>query len=143
MNNVVPYILKRLLYFIPTMVAITLVIHLVLHFAGADPVRIMLGDSATEESIQFWTVKLGLDKPVLVQYWIWLKRFLLGDLGTSLTLAQDFSVFELIKQCLPMTDLLAATSISLALIVAIHAGMISTLRRRHVEDYTVTTGGRG
>ena len=99
----------------------------------------MLGDSATQESIQFWTVKLGLDKPVLFQYWIWLKRFMQGDLGTSLTLAQGFSVFELIKQRLPVTGLLAVTSLALALLVAIPAGVISAMRRRHVEDYTVTT----
>jgi peptide/nickel transport system permease protein len=139
MGVLISYILKRFLYFVPTVIAITAVIHLVLHYAGADPVRIMLGDAATAESIQFWTVKLGLDKPVYIQYWEWLKRFLQGDLGVSLTLAQGFSVSELIWSRLPITGLLSLVSMILALMVAVPAGVISALRRRRMEDYTVTT----
>ncbi|MEW6264478.1 MAG: ABC transporter permease [Thermodesulfobacteriota bacterium] len=139
MSSILTYIIRRLLYFIPTVIAITLVIHLVLHFAGADPVRIMLGDAATKESVAFWTKKLGLDQPVMVQYWQWLKGLLHGNLGMSLTLAQGFSVSELIKERLPTTAFLSIVSLLLSLMVALPAGVISALRRRHIEDYAVTT----
>lgn len=133
------YLVKRLLLFIPTVIAITLVIHVVLHYAGADPVRIMLGDSATQESVRFWTTKLGLDQPVYVQYWRWFSGFLRGDLGTSLTLAQGFPVWTLVRERLPVTALLGLFSMALAVLIAVPAGTISAFRRRHVEDYVVTT----
>ncbi len=133
------YLVKRLLLFVPTVIAITLVIHVVLHYAGADPVRIMLGDSATQESVRFWTTKLGLDQPVYVQYWRWFSGFLTGDLGTSLTLAQGFPVWTLVKERLPVTALLGLFSMTLAVLIAVPAGTISAFRRRHVEDYAVTT----
>ncbi len=139
MKEFYSYLVKRLLLFIPTVILITLVIHLVLHYAGADPVRIMLGDSATQESVKFWTTKLGLDQPVHLQYWRWFKGFLQGDLGTSLTLAQGFPVFGLIKERLPVTAFLSLVSMALALLIAIPAGTLSAFRRRQVEDYVVTT----
>ena len=139
MKEFYSYLFKRLLLFIPTVIAITLVIHLVLHYAGADPVRIMLGDSATQESVRFWTTKLGLDQPACLQYWGWFKGLLKGDLGTSLTLAQGFSVFKLIKERLPVTAFLGLFSMVLALLIGIPAGTLSAFRRRHIEDYTVTT----
>ena len=139
MKEFYSYFIKRLLLFIPTVILITMVIHLVLHYAGADPVRIMLGDSATQESVTFWRDKLGLDQPVHIQYWTWLKRSLQGDLGTSLTLAQGFSVLSLIKGRLPVTAFLAFFSMGIALLIAIPTGTISAFRRRHLEDYVVTT----
>jgi peptide/nickel transport system permease protein len=139
MKEFYSYLVKRLLLFIPTVIAITVVIHLVLHYAGGDPVRIMLGDSATQESVRFWTTKLGLDQPVYIQYWRWFKGFLQGDLGKSLTLAQGFPVFALIKERLPVTAFLGLVSMAIALLIAIPAGTISAFRRRHLEDYAVTT----
>ena len=121
MREFYSYLVKRLLLFIPTVIAITLVIHLVLHYAGADPVRIMLGDSATQESVKFWTIKLGLDQPVHLQYWRWLKGFLRGDLGNSLTLAQGFPVLTLIKERLPVTAFLGLVSMVIAMLIAIPA----------------------
>jgi peptide/nickel transport system permease protein len=139
MKEFYSYLVKRLFLFIPTVIVITLVIHLVLHYAGADPVRIMLGDSASPESVKFWTTKLGLDQPVHVQYWRWFKGLLQGDLGNSLTLAQGFPVLTLIKERLPVTAFLGLVSMVFALLIAIPAGTISAFRRRRVEDYVVTT----
>ena len=139
MKEFYSYLVKRVLLFIPTVILITMVIHVVLHYAGADPVRIMLGDSATQESVKFWTIKLGLDQPVPLQYWRWFKRCLHGDLGTSLTLAQGFPVLGLIKERLPITAFLSFVSMVFALLIALPAGTLSAFRRRHVEDYVVTT----
>jgi peptide/nickel transport system permease protein len=139
MKSILPYVAKRLLYFVPTLLALTLMIHLVLHYSGADPVRIMLGDAATPDTVAVWTHRLGMDEPVYVQYWNWLVRLLHGDMGVSLILAQGFSASDLIRQRLPVTGFIALLSMILACVIGIGAGSISALRRWHLEDYAVTS----
>src|SRR5213596_346076 len=78
------YILRRLLQIIPTILGITFVVFVMMRSIPGDPVVSLLGDAYTEENAIKARQDYGLDKPVLVQYVIWLGKLVQGDWGTSL-----------------------------------------------------------
>src|SRR6266545_4818713 len=77
------YILRRLLGIVPTVLMITLVVFVMMRSVPGDPVVALLGDAYTEEDAIKTREAYGLDKPILVQYVIWLGRLVQGDWGTS------------------------------------------------------------
>src|SRR5215471_21558904 len=78
------YLLRRLLEIVPTVLMITLVVFVMMRSIPGDPVVALLGDAYTEEDAINARQAYGLDKPVLVQYVIWLGKLLRGDWGTSI-----------------------------------------------------------
>ena len=78
------YILKRLLLIIPTVLMITLVVFVMMRSIPGDPVVALLGDAYTEEDAVRVREGYGLDRPVIVQYLIWLGKLVQGDWGTSI-----------------------------------------------------------
>ena len=78
------YILRRLLGIVPTVLMITLVVFVMMRSVPGDPVVALLGDAYTEEDAIKARVEYGLDKPILVQYAIWLGKLVRGDWGTSI-----------------------------------------------------------
>src|SRR5438093_12722092 len=78
------YILKRLLQIVPTVLMITLVVFVMMRSIPGDPVVALLGDAYTEENAIKARVDYGLDKPVMVQYVIWLGKLVPGDWGPSI-----------------------------------------------------------
>lgn len=139
MRDIGFYVVKRILYFIPATIAITVIVFLVLHLTTADPVAIMLGESATDESVAALREQMGLNKPLYLQYWGWFSGLLHGDMGSSLTLARGYPIASLIKARLHVTGYLSITAIVITLLIAFPAGTISALRRQKVEDYIATT----
>ena len=78
------YILKRLVQIVPTVLMISLVVFLMMQSVPGDPVVALLGDAYTEEDAVKVRQAYGLDKPVLVQYAIWLGKVVQGDWGASI-----------------------------------------------------------
>src|SRR6266487_5776474 len=78
------YILRRLLQIVPTVLMITLVVFVMMRSVPGDPVVSLLGDAYTEEDAIKARQAYGLDKPILVQYLIWLGKLVRGDWGTSI-----------------------------------------------------------
>src|SRR5207244_3005391 len=78
------YLLRRLLEIVPTILMITLVVFVMMRSIPGDPVVALLGDAYTEEDAVKVRETYGLDKPVLVQYGIWLGKLVQGDWGTSI-----------------------------------------------------------
>jgi len=78
------YLFKRVLTFIPTLIAASILIFLFIHLIPGDPAAVLLGDTATPEEIAALTRELGLDKPIWQQYIHWFGGVLQGDLGQSL-----------------------------------------------------------
>src|SRR5499426_466560 len=78
------YILRRLLGIVPTVLMITLVVFVMMRSIPGDPVVALLGDAYTEEDAIKARHEYGLDKPVLVQYFIWLGKLVQGDWGASI-----------------------------------------------------------
>lgn len=78
------YLLRRLLSLLPTLLAATFLIFMFVRLIPGDPAAVMLGDAATPEQVAALRAKLGLDRPLLAQYALWLGRAATGDLGDSI-----------------------------------------------------------
>jgi len=81
---VLAYLIKRILTFIPTLIAASVLVFLFIHLIPGDPAAILLGDTATPEEIAALTREMGLDQPIWKQYLLWFQGVLRGDLGDSL-----------------------------------------------------------
>lgn len=108
-----------------------------LYIAPGDPATMVAGVAATEQDIEAVRISLGLDKPFLVQYGIYLKKLLTFDLGTSYTTRQP--IIQEIAIRLPFTVNLAVASIIIAIVVGIPLGILTALKRDSVVDNLLTT----
>jgi len=132
------YVTKRILQMFLLMLGMTFIVFASLYIAPGDPATMVAGVSATEEDIARVRASLGLDKPFLVQYGIYLKNLLSLDLGMSYTSRQPIMDEILIR--LPQTLNLATASIILAVILGIPAGIITALKKDSIVDNILTTG---
>jgi peptide/nickel transport system permease protein len=131
------YILKRLIEIVPTVLAITFVVFMMMHSIPGDPVVALLGDGYTEEDAVRVRAEYGLEKPLLVQYGIWLAKLVQGDWGRSILSGR--SVLQDVVIRLPVTLELIALSMGVALAISIPAAIIGALRQNTWADYTATT----
>src|SRR5678816_945969 len=131
------YILRRLLGIVPTVLMITLVVFVMMRSVPGDPVVALLGDAYTEEDAIKARVAYGLDKPILVQYVIWLGRLVQGDWGTSVLSGRPVLKDVLVR--LPVTLELIVLSMAVALAIAIPAAIIGAVKQNTWPDYTATS----
>lgn len=118
------------------LVGMSFIIFASLYIAPGDPAELVAGPSATQAEIDSIRVFLGLDKPFLVQYGIYLNNLLHGNLGVSLTTRQ--SILSEIAVRLPYTINLAIFSMLLSLIIGIPLGIIAALKKDSIIDNIVT-----
>jgi peptide/nickel transport system permease protein len=126
------YIIRRLFLFIPTAIAISTIVFVLIRFAPGDPVINMLGRSYSPEAEEELRHHLGLDEPIPVQYALWFGRVMRGDLGKGLIFQQPVS--ELILERLPTTMALAGVSVILALGMALPLGILSAVKQNSLVD---------
>ena len=131
------YILRRLIQIVPTVLGITFVVFLMMRSIPGDPVVALLGDAYTEEDAVKVRTEYGLDKPVLLQYVIWLGKLVQGDWGTSILSGRPVLKDVMIR--LPVTLELIILSMAVALIISIPAAIIGALRQNTWADYTATS----
>ncbi|GHU73681.1 peptide ABC transporter permease [Clostridia bacterium] len=131
------YLAKRLAMVLVLLLGMTFLVFGSLYIAPGDPVMMVAGPSATEEDLVRVRGVLGLDKPFLVQYLIYLKNLVTLNLGTSYTTRQPIAQEIIIR--LPNTINLALASIILSVCIGIPAGIITALNRDNAIDSTVTT----
>ncbi len=129
------YILRRLGLAVPTLLGVTLIVFLLVRLIPGDPARVISGLLASEEEVQRLRVELGLDRPIYVQYAIFLGRLAQGDLGLSA--ATRAPVIEEIAMRMRPTALLALSSITVATTVGLSAGVVSATRQYSALDYLV------
>ena len=86
----VKYILKRILIALPVLIGITILDYAIMSLAGS-PLEMMLGPKTTEAVLKAKEIQLGLDKPFYIQYFVWLKNVLQGNLGYSIKSYQPVS----------------------------------------------------
>ncbi len=130
------FILRRLVHMIPLLVGITLVSFLIMQIAPGDPVDLLTERNATAEERARVRTLYGLDRPLYVQYWIWLTNMLQGDFGHSYVRGRP--VLEMIAERLPNTVYLNLVVSVLIYSVAIPIGVASALRQYSTFDHTVT-----
>jgi peptide/nickel transport system permease protein/oligopeptide transport system permease protein len=131
------YVIKRLLSTIPVLLGISLLLFFMLRMLPGDPAQVLAGQMASQEDIKNIRQQLGLDKPIFVQYGIFLSRLAKLDLGRSARTQNP--VIKEIWARLPNTMLLALAAISLACLFGIPAGIISAVRPYTWIDYLFTS----
>jgi peptide/nickel transport system permease protein len=129
------YLLKRLFILMVTLLVVSMVIFAVLMVIPSDPAQIVLGIHATPETLQVLRHKMGLDRPIFIQYLAYIKNALTGDLGRSIT--YDVSISSLIFSRLQVTVPLAILSMIFAILVSIPTGIYSSLHRNRIGDYGI------
>jgi peptide/nickel transport system permease protein len=128
------YIIKRLAMLAPVLIGVSIIAFSLIHLAPGDPARTMLGERATQEQLNEIREKYGLDKPLYVQYGIWLNDVLHGDLGRSITTHEQVS--KEIFDRLPNTVELSIAAMLFAIIIGGIAGVISASKQYSITDYT-------
>jgi peptide/nickel transport system permease protein len=131
------YILKRVLQMIPTLLMITLVVFAMMQAIPGDPLVALLGDAYDAENAARLRQEFGLDKPVIVQYAIWLGKLVQGDWGESYLTGR--SVLQDVLLRLPITLELIILAMGVGLIIALPAGIIAALRQNTWADYSAMT----
>ena len=129
------YVAKRLLIAIPSLLIASLIVFTLPRLLPGDAVQLMLAEKAYAKDIAELRTKLGLDRPLYVQYFEWAGRVLRGDLGESLWTRRP--VLQEIGQRLPVTLLLAGLALIFALVIAIPVGVIGAARQDTVTDFIV------
>ncbi|MBU1657171.1 MAG: ABC transporter permease [Candidatus Omnitrophica bacterium] len=132
------YVIKRLLLIIPMLIGISFILFVIMHLAPGDPasIRYGLNPDVSESARENFNKIYGLDKPVIVQYGMWMKRFMSLDFGNSFIDDQDVTAKILSK--LPATLLLQSSSLIVIFCVALPIGIISAVKRNTIFDKTMT-----
>jgi ABC-type dipeptide/oligopeptide/nickel transport system permease component len=128
------YLIKRFLLAIPVLLLTALLVFSALHLAGGDPVMLLVHPTAPQYVREAVRAKLGLDKPLPVQFVIYMSHVLRGDLGRSILSRREVS--ELILEKLPVTVELGVASLALAYLLSIPLGAIAALNRNSFLDWS-------
>jgi peptide/nickel transport system permease protein len=132
---VTAYIVRRLLAVVPVMVTVAVFVFFLVRLAPGDPAAIIAGEDATEEAIEAVRAKLGLDRPMLEQFVIWVGRLLQGDLGMSIF--SNLPVSHLIAQRLEPTVALTLSTLLVAICLAVPIGVVAAWKARKLADRVV------
>ena len=132
---------QRLLQLIPVMIGVSFIVFLTMHLTPGDPIEHMLGQAGriTQEQIDDLRAHYGLDRPLAVQYGIFLRNAVRGDFGASYS-HQGRAVSDVLSERLPATLELTLFAFVLAIVVAIPAGMLASVRPQGWFDRVGTVG---
>ncbi|MBU4449708.1 MAG: ABC transporter permease [Actinomycetia bacterium] len=130
------YIVRRILQLIPVVIGVTLILFLLLYIIPEDPARLILQKGATPEALANLRAKLGIDKPIYVQYWRYMKNLFSGDLGTSYRYQR--SVNSILAEHYPYSIKLALAAIIIEIIIGIFTGIISAVKKYSFWDMLAT-----
>src|SRR5215207_5724654 len=131
------FLARRLLLTIPVLLGVATLVFSLIHFIPGDPAQAMLGEGAAPEDVAQLRQRLGLDRPLLVQYGSFLKGLAHGDLGVSLR--NDQPVLQQILERMPATAELAFASMAVAVLIALPLGIIAAVWRGTFVDHSAMT----
>ena len=131
------YVVRRLALTVPVLLGVATLVFSLIHFIPGDPAQAMLGETASQEDVDALRQKLGLNRPVLEQYGLFLRGIAQGDLGTSLRTSEP--VATAIVQRLPATMELAAAAMLVAIGFSIPLGIAAAVKRGTFIDHMATT----
>ena len=121
------FIARRLIATIPVLLFVAVFVFMLLRLTPGDPAAIIAGDNATADQVDAIRAKLGLDEPLLTQFWIWSGSVLSGDFGESFFFKK--TVAELISQRIEPTLMLSLCTIILAVLIAVPVGVLAASRQ--------------
>jgi len=129
-------IVRRIIGAVPVLLGISFLVFLLMHLAPGDPVMLLLGDDATPDEVARVRHEWGLDQPLLLQYWQFISRAVIGDFGRSLKFGEP--VIKLVFERLPATVELASMSLLVAILISIPIGTYSAIKRDTLFDHAGT-----
>lgn len=129
----IKYIIKRIIYLVPTLFLVTLMVFFMIHLIPGDPAAIMLGEDATQEEVEVVRQSLGLDKPLYQQYAIWIGKVFKGDFGVSVHSKRP--VMQSIRDRFPVTLTLTLLATVFSLVTALPAGVLAAYYHATRKDY--------
>ena len=133
------YAIRRLLLIVPTLLLVTMVVFLSVRFIPGDVIDQKISEINTEGTMSYQQARdllrgqLGLDKPIHVQYWIWLTHIARGDLGTSMTNSR--SVSQDVRTKIPISFELGVIAMITGLLISLPLGIFSAIRQDSWGDY--------
>jgi peptide/nickel transport system permease protein len=130
------FVIRRLLLAIPILFLVSVLAFSLIHLIPGDPAQVILGEESTPQAYEELRKQLNLDKPIVVQYVIWLGNVLQGNLGMSII--SHVPVSKLIAQRLPATIELTIGTFLVAILIAFPTGILAAVRRGKIADYTST-----
>ena len=129
------FIIRRLISIIPVLAVVAVVSFSIVHMAPGDPALMIAGEDASPADVQAIREKLGLDRPLPVQFGIYIGQLVRGDLGESLFFS--YPVIQAIGERLEPTVMLTIFSLTIAIILGVGAGILAAVRKNSVADRTV------
>ncbi|MBT53722.1 MAG: glutathione ABC transporter permease GsiC [Mameliella sp.] len=130
------YILRRLISAVPVLLGITVIVFAIMALIPGDPATAILGSYATPENVEKLNRDLGLDKPLVAQYFIWLGNMVQGDFGTSFSLNRP--VIDEVLERFNATLILAGTAFVICSVLGITAGVVSAANQYGWGDKVIT-----
>lgn len=130
------YVIKRLIQSIPILLGITIMTFAIMQLAPGNPMETMINPKISPAEMQEMRESMGLNDPVHVQYFNWMKEILQGNLGYTVKTGQPVS--ELILERLPATLLLTGSAFVMAFVIGIPLGVYSATHRYKAGDYFLT-----
>jgi ABC-type dipeptide/oligopeptide/nickel transport system permease component len=131
------YLTRRLLLTLPVFLGVATLVFSLIHLVPGDPAQAMLGEGASAKDVAELRARLGLDRPLLQQYVLFLAGVVRGDLGTSFRTGQP--VTTAILERVPATVELALASMAVAIVVALPLGIIAAVRHGTMADHASMT----
>ncbi len=128
------YVLQRLCHGLLVLWGVSVIVFLLMHLSG-DPATVLLPLDTPPEEVEAFRHKMGLDRPLPIQYLLFVSRMVRGDFGYSYHYRTD--ALEVVLQRLPATLRLAAAALSFSLILALPAGVIAALKKDSILDVAV------
>ncbi len=129
------YVLRRLLQAVPVVIGIVVVVFFMLRLIPGDPAATLLGTHATPEAIQLLRDRWGLDEPVWVQFWMFLKQLAHGDTGQSLF--YEVPTRELIANRVPVTVALVALAATFAVLISVPLATYAAVHKDRLPDHVI------
>lgn len=129
------FIVRRILQTIPVLLGVSLVVFLIMQMVPGDPATLLAGEGATKETIEMIRHQLGLDRPILYQYFDYVIHAVQGDFGESLRSSRP--VLDEILVRLPITLELALASIFITVVLGMVAGIISATKQYSATDISI------
>jgi peptide/nickel transport system permease protein len=131
------FLARRLVLTIPVLLGVATLVFSLIHLIPGDPAQAMLGEAAPQADVEELRQRLGLDRPLLEQYGVFLQGLVKGDLGTSLR--TGLPVTDQIVERMPATIELAAAAMLVAIAFALPLGIIAAVRRGTAVDHAAMT----
>lgn len=131
------YLLKRIIQIIPVLIIVSILIFFMIRLIPGDPALIRLGDKATPQMVEILRREMGLDKPIIVQYVIFMKNLLKLDLGDSLH--YHVPIVDLLKKRMVVTLFLTAVTFIFSVVISFPLGFLSGIKENKIQDQIVRT----